>query len=245
MIESFLTQATLTSNETAVGDYLRTGQSDFSAIWRKSFGDMVQDFIDQNFVTRTLCKRYVVQAEVTKTDAFTGEMTTAQDYAQRTRLVIPISAQTGDAVFALQGTDDEGTTYEDIFLITNAGASAVQNTILEADIAVGNEANSYVISRPFKQYRLKLISIGTTTTYSAYMVEEMYTTLHRDKTMANIYRSLMAVDGDVWEGKHQEYMERYQERLNSGRFYVDTDDDGSIEEGEAQKDVQQDVRFRP
>ena len=245
MIESFLTQNKIVAGETAIGDYLETGQSDYSKIWRESYGEMVQDFIDQGFITRLLCKRLSLQAAVTKTAAFDGAIS-SRDYAQRVRVVISVSAITGSAIFTLQGTDDgteDSPTYEDVYLIGDDSASATTKTITTA--AIGDNANTYLITRPYKQYRLRLISIGTTVTYSAYMIEEVYTNLHRDKARAHIYRSLMATQDDVWEEKYTRYRNDYQERLNSGRFYYDADDDDTLEEAESQIDVQNEVRFRP
>ena len=37
MIESFLTQNMVTRGETSIADYLETGQSDFSDIWKESY----------------------------------------------------------------------------------------------------------------------------------------------------------------------------------------------------------------
>ena len=172
MVESFLTQNLLTRGETAIGDYLRTGQSDYSNIWKESFADMLLDFDTMDLNIRQLCERLSLQASVTKTAAFTGAISD-QDYAQRMRLVIPVSAITGSAVFTLQGSDDEGSNYEDITMVADDGDSGTTHTI--SAIATGDRSNSYIITRMYEKYRLKLISIGTTITYTAYMIENIYT----------------------------------------------------------------------
>ncbi len=239
MVESFLTTNMITRGEPAIEDYLQTGQSDFSNVWKEAFTDLLTDLIDSNLTVRQLCKQFSLQSSVTKTAAFTGAAS-SEDFAQRMRLVIPASVVTGDAIFTLQGTDD-GSTYSDITLVADDGTSSTTVTIDTA--AIGDSSNSYLITKLYKKYRLKLISIVTTITYSAYMVEEIYTSLHRDKARANIYRSLMATESDVWEGKFDEYIERYNSRMSTGKFVIDISDDESISKGEGEK-VISNIRFR-
>ena len=239
MVESFLTQNLLTRGETAIGDYLRTGQSDYSNIWKESFADMLLDFDTMDLNIRQLCERLSLQASVTKTAAFTGAISD-QDYAQRMRLVIPVSAITGSAVFTLQGSDDEGSNYEDITMVADDGDSGTTHTI--SAIATGDRSNSYIITRMYEKYRLKLISIGTTITYTAYMIENIYTTLHVYKTRANIYRSLVATVGDEYQGKMEQYDIVYDKLMSTGRLRVDYSDDNEISEAEGDKHTS-DVRF--
>lgn len=239
MIESFLTQNLITRGETAVGDYLRTSQSDFSNIWKEMFADLLIDFDTMDLKIRQLCERLSLQTSVTKTAAFTGTIS-KQDYAQRMRLVIPVSAITGNAVFTLQGTDDSGSNYFDIEMVADDGTSGTTHTI--SAIAIDNDSNSYVITRLYEKYRLKLISIGTTVTYTAYMIEEVYTTLHRDLTRRKIYETLMGEDRDLYMVKFEEYSDKYKARLAEGRFRVDYSDDGDISEAEGDKHIST-IRF--
>ena len=232
MIESFLTQNLVERGETAIVDYLRTDQSDYSNLMKESFADLLLDFDEMGFDWKQLCERLSIQSSVTKTAAFTGAASD-EDFAQRMRLVIPVTAITGDAIFTLQGTDDDGTNYEDITLVSDDGTASTTVTISAA--AFGDSSNSYLITRPFKKYRLKLISIGNTVTYSSYFIEEVYTILHRDKTRANIYRSLMANEADLWTGKWEQYESVYNGRLANGRFRVDYTDDNKISETEGEK----------
>jgi len=239
MVESFLTQAMITATETSLGDYLITGQSDYSNIWKRSFSDMLLDLDSMDLDTRQLCERLSLQAAVTKTAAFNGAIS-KEDFAHRMRLVIPVSVATDDAVFTLQGTDDNGTTWAGIEMVADDGTSATTHTISTA--AIGDDSNSYLIMKLYKQYRLQLISIDTTTTYSAYLIEELYTTLHRDKTIADIYKTVKAASGDNWQEKWEAYELMYQKRLSQGRFRVDYSDDNEISEAEGDK-IWPNVRF--
>ena len=239
MVESFITQNMVVRGETSIGDYLETSQSDYANLWKEAFADLLLDLDAMDLNTRQLCERLSFQTSVTKTAAFNGTIS-SEDYAHRMRVVIPVSAITGDAVFTLQGTDDDGSNWTAIEMIADDGTSATTHTIDTA--ATGDDANSYMITRLYKKYRLQLISIGTTVTYTGYMIEEIYTSLHRDKTRANIYRSLMATDGDNWSGKYEEYEMKYQKRLAEGRFRVDYTDDDSISKTEGEK-VISNIRF--
>lgn len=243
MIESFVNQAMIEATETSIGEYLITNQLDYSNIWKRSFADMLLDFDAKHLDTRQLCERLEIQASFTdgKTEAFTGAISD-EDFAHRMRLVIPVSTVTS-AVFTLQGTDDGGTTYEDIDLIqhpqVNDGTAGSIVTIKSA--AVGDSSNSYLITRLFKQYRLKLIS-ATEVIYTAYMIEEVYTTLHLDKTIANIYKTVKAASGDNWQEKWEAYELMYQQRLEAGNFRLDVTDDNEISESEGEETTKS-VRF--
>ena len=239
MVESFVTQNMIVRGETAIADYLETSQSDYGNIWKESFADLLLDLDSMDLDTRKLCERLSLQTSVTKTAAFNGTIS-SEDYAHRMRLVIPVSAITGDAVFTLQGSNDSGTTWTVIEMVADGGTSATTHTISTA--ATGDDANSYSITRLYKMYRLQLISIGTTVTYTGYMIEELYTALHRDKTRANIYRSLRMTEGDIWQERWESYEMMYNKRLAEGRFRVDYTDDGEISKTEGEK-VISNIRF--
>ncbi len=226
MIESFLTHEMVCKGEPSLDDYLRRDQIDFSEIISETLGDMIQDLIDHNYEVRKLCKQLSLQSSVTKTAAFEGTITD-YDYAQRTWLVINSTAQTGNAVFKLKGSDDDGTTY---------------TTILTKSITKAGKYN-YQFFDIYKKYKLDLISIGTTITYSSYLLENIYTRMHRELTRAKIYESLKAEEDDMYGGKYQEYMDRYKSLVNDSRLYYDEDDSGQITLPE-QEENSHDVVFR-
>ena len=239
MVESFLTANMVSRGETAIEDYLQTGQSNYANIRKESFADLLLDLDAANLDTRQLCERLSLQTSVTQTAALNGAKS-KEDFAHRMRLVVPVSAITGDAIFTLQGTDDGGANYVDIEMVADDGTSGTTHTISTA--AIGDDANSYLTTRLYKNYRLQLISIGTTVTYTGYMIEEIYTVLHRDKTRANIYRSLKATEDDIWNNKSDSYELMYRDRLATGRLRVDYTDDQEISRTEGEK-VISNIRF--
>lgn len=225
MIESFLTHEMIISGEPALDDYLRSDQLDFSSIKDESFNEMLKDLIDQNLDIKKLGKRLSLQSSTTKTAVYTG-VWSDEDFAQRLRLVIDVSAVTGNNSFTLQGTDDDGVTVE---------------TVITGMVISKKGKYTFLISSLYKNYRLNLTVAGTTITYSAYMVEEQYTILHRLKTRADIYHSLMAAQGDMWQGKFEQYLMKYEKSLADTKFYYDEDDSGGISEGEGESNINENV----
>ena len=229
MIESYLTQNMITRGETAIAQYLITGQSDYGDIRKEAFTDLQLDLINRGYELRRLCKRfYLEETALTKTAAYTGAVSN-EDFAQRMRLVIPVTAITGTGVFTLEGTDDDGTTYTAISLISDDETQGTTVSITSA------ATYSYLITALYKKYRLKVISIGTTVTYTAYMVEEVYTHIHRDRTRAKIYQSLISASPEYTE-KYNMYMESYNRLITEGVKIVDVGDDGDISEDEGKQE---------
>jgi len=215
MIESHLTNQDLLNREITLGDSLRDDETDLTYIIDTRFSIMVSDIVDRGNEVRRLCKRLELQASATKTAAFTGAVT-SQDYAQRNRCVIAITAISGEASFTLQGTDDE-TTYYDI-----------ETVVSSAEEEVTFKFNSY-----YKKYRLKLDSLGSTVTYSGYLVETGYEELHALGSLMDAYNRLrFRQSDDEFKEKYLEYREKYLTKLDTMRFFYDKDDSGSISESE-------------
>lgn len=238
MIESYLTHEMVIQGEPALDDYLRSTQVDFNDIKQESFTDLLKDLKDQNLRLKRLCTPLSLQSSVTKVAVFDGAIS-SQDYVERLRLVIKVTALTGNAVFTLQGSDDSGTNYYDIDLVDNEIATSSSVTITEAG------TYTYSLTNVYDKYRLRLISIGTTITYSSYLIEDTYTTLHRDKTRMKIYGSLMANAGDVWESKYKYYEQSYLSMLANTKFVYDSNESNTIDEDEADEPINNIVSFRP
>ena len=226
MIETYLTQNMITRGETSAGDYLRSGQTDYTLIMMESWTELMRDLIDKRTDPRKLCKRLALQASATKTAAFNGALSD-EDFAKRMRLVIVASTLTGTAVFTLQGSNDNGTNYYDIKLVNDAGSEETAVSITDTEATY-----SYLLSDMYKKYRLQLISIGTTVTYSAYMIEDIFTYLHLLKSRENIYRSLVSEQGDDYDYKRGIYENKYNVKIAEADMSIDMDEDDEITEGE-------------
>lgn len=226
MVESFLTHDIVIKGEPSLDEYLGI-HSNWDEIKDESFREMLLDLKNQNLSLRKLCKRYSLESSVTKTAAYDGSWTTDEDYQERLRLVIDVTALTGEAVFQLLGRDNSSGT----------GTEVVYEAITEAG------KHTFLLNDVYKYYQLKLISVGTTITYSAYLIEDTYTELHKLKTRAKIYHSLMATDGGEYQGKFEQYQSLYNNYLVNSKFVYDEDDSGDVSEDEAETNINQDIRF--
>lgn len=239
MIKSFLTQEMVIQGEPALDDYLRSDQVDFDDIKLEAFQDMVKDFVDMNLILRRLSVPLAVQASQTLTAIVDGTITD-EDYAQRGRLELKATAITGTAIFQLEGTNNDGTSYYPVELVDINGNVSETLTITATGTYV------YFLNGYYKKYRFNLESAPTTITYSANLYENIFTILHRDKTRAKIYKSLKAIQGDLWDGKYKEYLDSYERMLTNSKWYYDSDEDEVISESESDKEsLSQNVTFRP
>lgn len=232
MIESLLTNAMVLAGEPMLASHYKTGQTSYGAMIDEAKRMMVQDIINQKYEVRRLCKRLELQASVTKTTAFTGSQSD-EDFAQRTRLVVVVSANTaaaGTATFTLKGSNTED------------GAESTYTTITTlATNAVATSSTAFIDL--YKFYRLDL-ALGTSTsiTYSAFLVEEVYTLLHLYLSRALVFNQL-AGKGEEFTRKHDFYMAMYHDLLEGGLKSYDDDDDESISDSEGEDDTRE-VRFR-
>lgn len=239
MIKSFLNEEMVIQGEPALDDYLRSDQIDFDNIRLEAFQDMVKDFVDMNLILRRLSVPLALQASQTLTAAADGTIS-EEDYAQRGRLELKVTGLTGTAIFQLEGTNDDGVTYYAVEVVDKDGT--VSDNI--AITAIGTY--DYFMNGYYKKYRFNLESIDTTVTYSASLYENIFTILHRDKTRAKIYKSLKAIQGDIWDGKYKEYLNNYERMLTGSKWYYDSDEDEKINESESDKEsFSQYVVFRP
>jgi len=237
MIKSFLTQEMVIQGEPALDDYLRSDQTDFNQLSQEALADMTKDFIDMALTMRRLNVPLSLGSNLTKTASFNG-IVTGIDYAQRNRLEIKVTALTGIVVFKIEGTNDD-TIYNDVFSYDKQGDELSVIAITETG------SYSYFVTGFFKKYRLNIISIGTTVTYTANLWENIFTILHRDKTRSKIYGSLKAIEGDIWSGKHKYYQDLYESALTNSRWYYDSNEDDEITGHEGDNEsLSQNIVFR-
>lgn len=230
MIESLLTNTILLAGEPMLASHYKTGATSYDDMIAEAKRIMIQDIINEKYIVRKLCKRLELQSSVTKTVNFTGSQSD-EDHAQRTRLVVVVSAvtdSTGTATFTLKGCNTEdGTTYTTITTIPTTAIATYSVTF--ADL--------------YKFYRVDL-TLGTATsiTYQVYLVEEVYTLLHLYLSRAIIFNQL-AGKGEEYTRKHDLYMAMYHDLLDNGLMVYDDNDDDEISDSEGEDDTRE-VRFR-
>lgn len=220
MIENYITQARVLQGEPHLDDYLSDSQLDYEEITSEAFDEYLNDVKNQRQDIRKLGKRLFLEATaLTKTEAYTGTISD-EDFVERRRLVIDVTAITGTAVFKLEGTNDGGTTYYNV----------------KTDIQFNNTGrHTYLISDIYKKYRLSLVSIGTTITYTAFLYETTFDFPLLYLIRSKIYHSLYHRAGDdAFKEKSDTYMEKYRDKLVNTHYIYDADDSESITEDETE-----------
>lgn len=229
MVESFLTQDMIIQGEPSLRDYVFQMQVNYDDIIDESFREMLQDLQNQSLKLRQLCKRYYLEsASLTKTSSYDGAWTTNPDEVERLRLVIETTAHSGTAFFRLEGRNSSSET----------GVNVLKFSVSQAG------KHSFLINDVYKYYRLRLMEVGASVTYERpYLIEDTYTYLHKLKTRAKIYHSLIATEGGEYQGKFEQYQTLYEYYLTNSKFPYDEDESGDIDQIEAEDDVTE-VRFR-
>lgn len=240
MIESYLTHGKILEGEPYLDGYLKQGeQIDFKDIMDEAYHQYLTDVKNRRKDLRKLGIRLSLQTSVTKTAAF-DSIISAQDFVERRRLVIDCTDITGNAIFNLQGTNDDGTNYYDI------------SSLIMEDGKTGEDIQfSTIGKRPFvfmdvyEKYRLRLISIGTTITYSAYLYETTFDFPLIYLTRAKIYNSLyLRQSDDNFLQKAEKYENMYGAALEDTYYFYDKSGDETISEEEAETSIGE-VTFRP
>lgn len=234
MLKTFVEYGDIIKSEPALDEYIQGGGIQFDDVKDEAFKEMLIDFKNRGYTLRNLCTPLVLQASTTKTSAFDG-LQSDIDKIERLRLVIIVTALTGNAIFSL-----EGIKYED----TNENYDVNDYTEIQKYTITQPGTYNYLIDSTYEYYRLRLLQIGTTVTYSSYMQETIFDTLHIYKIRAMIYRDLWATQGDLYQGKYNEYAEAYDKLINESVFFTDLDESGSIETDESQQDSRR-VTFKP
>lgn len=228
MIENYITQERILQGEPYLDSYLAENQLDFTEITDEAFDEYLNDVKNQQVDLRKLGKRLSLQTSVTKTDTYDSAISEV-DNIERRRLVIDVTDLTGDAVFALQGSNDEST-YCDV----------------KTDIQFSVKgSHAYLFSSVYKYYRLQLTSIGTTITYSAYLYETTFDFPLLYLMRSKIYYSIYHRNGDdSFKEKADTYQAKYMDKLVNTHYFYDESDDEEISVDETEDNLGE-VTFRP
>lgn len=207
MLRTSITTTDITNLEPALADYYRTGQTDYATQILNAKQHMEVDLKNRGRELRKLCP-VLSLTDATKSD---------EDEVERTRLDIIITAVTGTATFAFQGTnDDSSETWTTIS--TNDSLSYT---------TTGTKTTTF--SDTYKYY--KLTKTGTVT-YTARLVERSFELPHKFLTIALIFKSLQALVSDMWEQKAEYYMDEYNKAMDRALFSYDDDLDGDADSDE-------------
>lgn len=219
MIENHITQERILQGEPHLDSYLSDSQLDYEEITSEAFDEYLNDVKNHRVDLRKLGKRLPLEATaLTKTAAYTGTKSN-EDLIERRKLVIDVTVINGAAVFKLEGTNDNGTTYYEVRYIqfNNTGK------------------HTYLITDVYKRYRLSLVSITSasegseTITYTSFLYETTFDFPLIYLIRSKIYHSLYHRGGDdAFKEKSDTYMDKYRDKLANAHYFYDADDSGDI-----------------
>ena len=230
MIETNLLHEDLINNEPMLESHLHKSQVDYQQAIKTAYRLMIQDIKNQNLFIRKLCKKlWLQETSATATAAVYTSATSKEDFVERNRWVINVSAlSSGPAIFHLQGRNKATETFTTIntqqvvepgvhkFLVTDA----LPNTELEI----------------YRYYRIYKSDTSSTVTFKSYLIEMTYENLHLWKTLSLIFETLAVKGEDIFRSKAEKYAEMYNYYLVNNKYYYDANDDGEINEVEQEAD---------
>lgn len=208
MIITKVTYADLLKYEPPIvrrGDPSNTYIDEYEDFITKAKDVLTSDVKSMGYKLRYLCTPLTLTPN-TKSEA---------DYIERTRLVVVVTANTGEAVITLQGTNDESDeTYSDVGTITIEDQVGEQTLVFES-------INKYY----------KISSTGTVT-YTAYLVERSFELPLIYLALRMLFSSKSKIANDDYYNKSEQYRMEYESIMKSNFFSYDSDEDGKADEDE-------------
>lgn len=210
MLESGITYADLLKRETELGSFYTTSElTQFLKDAKIQLEDIIKN---RGQKLKNLCKRL----------SLTNAIKSEEDLIERLRLVVTASGVSGSFTVAFEGTnDDSSETYSTITPDTTL--SFVTNTTI-----------STLFHDSYRFYKLTKTGTGT---ISAYLVETSFELCHAYLALMLAYKSLVALNGDTWEGKSKEYESKFELAAQHMNYSYDEDEDG--EAGDEENSVHQ------
>jgi hypothetical protein len=229
VIENFIDTARLIKNEPALQNYFQSNQLNYDDISSESYEEYLNDVKNQRIDLRKLGIRLPLVISSTQTSATDNPWTSNDDIVERRRLIIDVTACVGNAVFSLQGSPDTTVV-----------------TDIRTNIVISQAGNySYIFQKTFKRYRLRLLSIGTSITYSSELYETTFDEPLLCLTLSNIFGSLYHSSGkDAFQDKFKYYRDKYLDKLVNTHYFYDEDESGLISLDEALQSQEQ-ITLRP
>lgn len=216
MIVTFLDHSAVVKRETSLDQYLFEDEVSFNDKIGEALDEIIQILKNNSRKVRLYCTPLVLQESEAQTTSKNGESFT--DTIERMMWVVKSTANSGNSVFTLYGSNDDSTFYE-------------IDTIVTAEIGTFN----LKFRTPYKYYRIDWA--GTTCTYESYLVESNFYLSHLYKTLEIIYRALQN-ESPMYKDKADFYMNKFDVAMDAMVTSYDADDDGEVEIGEEDDKLQ-------
>lgn len=213
-INTYVNTAALAQFEPSIEDYYRTSQTSWDTQISVGLREVIQDLKNLNKKVKMFCTPYTLQAETTVSTTTIGTATTTEEIVERMMFVVNA---TGAGTWTLKGSND-GTTFYTVTTLTTALTTALTLNGL--------------FNTPYKFYRIDYA--GSSSTFSAYLVETSFYLAHVYKALHIIYMSLTneAEADSVFRFKSDYYHQQYMNQMNNMNASYDSDLSGSIDEDE-------------
>lgn len=203
MLESGITYKDLINRESDLSNHYESDDLIvFIADAKKQLEDVLKN---RGLKLRNLCKQFSLSTSKS-----------IEDTVERQRIVVSATG-VNDLSIVLYGTNDE---------------SSETWTAIDTDDSLSLPEDGQVSSifhNCFKYYKYTQSGTGTV---SAYLIERSFELPHIFLSIVLAYKSLQALNGDVWESKWKDYEMKFEESLSTAAYSYDKDEDGTADDTE-------------
>lgn len=216
-MKNYITETDLKAFIPALVKLLWAGEADFSKQKEKAEMIVNNDFISRGYNLAFLQVPLVLR----ESESITGNETTdaIEDEINRLRYVYSVLTYSGTAkTVLLQGCNEEDGTYE---------------TVNTFSITATTTDTTGLISNVFKYYKLVSTVTGTLD-FTFKLVESHYDLFYAYKWLELILMDAFKEEGDQYYMKMVEFRNLYNDLWNTVTINEDTNEDGEIDEDEAQ-----------
>ena len=213
MLRNLIDETYLRGYAAKLSALLYTDEADWSE-QKKKATTRVLNALSQSYNLRDLMPEvYLRSSGDSISTSETGEG--IEDKMNRMRLVIDnITNTVSSKVLTLQGSEDN-TTFYDIDTVT----------VTTSDTLV-----SFEFYYPYKYYRINSTVTTGVLDFRAYLVETIYDELFACMWLYFIFMDISKATDDQYDKKANEFKEMYESLMIETKRYLDTDDDGDVDE---------------
>ena len=210
MILSGVDNSGLLSIQPTLVNYYPTGQTTFNSQISEALRVIIRELKKNRKDIKKFCTPLELQASVTKAADFTGS--SVDDAIDRMLWKVEISSFTDNCSFELQGTNDDGVTWESVGSISFTSATI-----------------SYLLfTTTYESYRV-LIVTSTSTTYSSQLIESSFYHAHLYLSLSLACKTILKNEGDRFDYLARMYENNYLDEINNMVATYDEDSSGDID----------------
>lgn len=232
MIRNYITDTDLDEHYPNITDYLPDSLSNWQAQIDEAFELMLNDLRSREIDVRTLGVPLDLKRAATST-ADQNTLTSSTEAVSTTsthikgrdgfrRFAINVTALSGTASVALQGSND--------LQITDSTEPTNWTAITSISPTATGESSA-VIDGQYRYYRI-VSTVSGSITYTAALYEVYYDIWVIYKTLWLIFTYLAKSPDDIWDKRAKMYDQLYSTTLTGFKFYIDSDDNNLIDDGD-------------